>query len=443
MNFRWTAIVMSAYSLLLLNPAFAEGENPKFDKAAKTAQTATDAGDFKKAELGWTKALQTLEASGEAPADANLEMTLKRLAQAMRQNGKYMESLVYLKRAADTSNKLSLNDNELVTESGELCKFCRLIDPDKLGPNAAKVIKENKASLTVVKDKDGQLLVTVTIPDRIEHKTGNDKVDQIAMEKAVTFNLTDSSDGTVQVANIKGFKIHSVEKQMWVNLLGVNFAKPGADGSRDAAVTAGKMGVTKTVTKTIDGDLYQPIACFVQESRLFGQPLDIAIVTNGAAPASVTTTTTTSAVSVPASDSSTTTTGSSTTTTSAGASTVAPAADLSAPGWNTSSPTVNKTAPAAPTTNTNIDTTTVIEFKDNSKNKKEDLPKEEVSTSSTTKTSVETSDKVVSDTQTTKTETSTSTRKHRDNDDDDDDDDDDKRDKEREKRRDARDRDDD
>ncbi len=46
---------------------------------------------------------------------------------------------------------------------------------------------------------------------------------------------------------------------MWVNLLGVNFGKAKETGERDAAITAGKMGVTKTVTQSIKPDLFQPI----------------------------------------------------------------------------------------------------------------------------------------------------------------------------------------
>ena len=87
MRFKLTAISLSIVGLIANSAVFAEGENPKFDKAKATAQAATDAGDFKRAEANWSKALALLEAQGEAPPDANLELTLKRLAQATRQQG--------------------------------------------------------------------------------------------------------------------------------------------------------------------------------------------------------------------------------------------------------------------------------------------------------------------------------------------------------------------
>ncbi len=362
MSFKRTAISLSILGFITFAPAFAEGENPKFEKAKVTAQAASDASDFKKAETGWVRCLTALQVGGDAPADANLELTLKRLAQATRQSGKYADSQSYLQRAIDTATKINLSDPDLQTEANELGKFCRVIDPSKLGADAAKLITDNKAVIVVVKDKDkdeGNYIVTVTIPNKIENTTGDDTVDSIAMEKSVTLNLAESADGTVQATNIKGFKIHVVEKKMWVNLLGVNFGKPKETGERDAAITAGKMGVTKTVTQSVDAKTYQPVAAFIDETKLFGTPSDIA--TSGSASGSSTSTSTTmtnaTTTSTPAATSSTSS------TTSAG--------DLNVPATTapaTSSSATNKT--------TEIDTTTVIDFGDKSKDKDKDKDKD-------------------------------------------------------------------
>jgi hypothetical protein len=329
MSFKRTAISLSIFGLIAFTPSFAEGENPKFERAKTTAQAATDAGEWKKAETNWLKCLACLEAQGEATPDASLELTLKRLAQANRQAGDYVDGQTYLRRAIDIANKINMADPDLQTESNELCKYCRVIDPVKLGADAEKLIRDNKATIVVVKDKDeGSYVVTVTVPNRIENTTGDDKVDSIAMEKSVTLNLTEGTDGTVQAQNIKGFKIHVVEKKMWVNLLAVNFGKPNETGQRDAAITAGKMGVTKTVTKSIDPKIFQPVAAFVDETKLFGTPTDIA--TTGTSPSTTTTSTTT---------------GTGSTTTSAGTS---PATGMS----STSVTTTPASTPTAATTTT-------------------------------------------------------------------------------------------
>ncbi len=429
MSFKRTAISLSILGFIAAAPVFAEGENPKFEKAKVTAQAATDAGEWKKAETNWGKCLTALEAMGEATPDANLELTLKRLAQANRQNGDYGDGMAYLQRAVDTAAKINMADPELQTEATELGKFCRVIDPSKLGKDAEKLIRDNKATIIVVKDKDeGNFIVTVTIPNRIENTTGDDKVDQIAMEKSVTLNLSESPDGTVAASNIKGFKIHVVEKKMWVNLLGVKFGKANETGAHDAAITAGKMGVTKTVNQSIDANFYQPVAAFVDETKLFGTASDIATTTtapasNTAASTSATSATTSAAdLNVPATSGSP-----STTTTTAGSSTVAPATDISStasPDLSSSSssaipPANSPPADAATQKPPTIETTTVIDFSD--EKKKEEAPKvEESKQQSSTSTQKDSNGS---------SKAASSVKKH----DDDNDDDDDGKDKDKKK----------
>ena len=443
MSFKRTAISLSIIGFIAAGAAFAEGENPKFEKAKTTAQAATDASEWKRAETNWGKCLGVLEAQGEATPDANLELTLKRLAQACRQNGDYGDGMAYLQRAVDVAAKIGLSDPDLQAEANELGKFCRVIDPIKLGKDAEKLIRENKATIIVVKDKDeGNFIVTVTIPNRIENNTGDDKVDQIAMEKIVTLNLNEGTDGTVAATNIKGFKIHVVEKKMWVNLLAAKFAKPNDTGARDVAITAGKMGVTKTVTQSVDANFYQPVAAFVEETKLFGTPTDIA---TGATPAtsttatsatfqstgsgatvpagsatpvtSTTTSTTTSAgeISVPADSATPATATTSTTTTTTTTSTLTPTTESS----TSSSAAATPAAPAdaAPQKTTEIETTTVIDFSENKKAEeapKVEEPKQQSSSSLQKESNGSSSE-------------ATSAKKHDDDDDDDDDDDKDKK----------------
>lgn len=451
MSFKRTAISLSILGVLAGAPVFAEGENPKFDKAKATAQASTDAGEWKKAETAWGKCLDTLEAIGEAPADANLELTLKRLAQACRQNGDYGDGMAYLQRAIDTAAKCGISDPDLQTEANELGKFCRVIDPAKLGKDAEKLIRDNKATIIVVKDKDeGNFIVTVTIPNRIENNTGDDKVDQIAMEKSVTLNLNEGTDGTVAATNIKGFKIHVVEKKMWVNLLAAKFAKPNETGARDVAITAGKMGVTKTVTQSVNANFYQPVAAFVEETKLFGTPTDIAIGTTPATsttatsstsspssgstitpastsvstgstvPVTTTTTTTTGAadLTIPASNG----TPATTTSTSTSTSTTTTSTPVETTTTTTSTSSTTTTPEVAPEKKTEIETTTVIDLSE--QKKKEEAPKvEEPQQQSSSSVQKEASS----------TTTTTSVKKHRDHDDDDDDDNDDD-DKDKKKR---------
>jgi len=136
------------------------------------------------------------------------------------------------------------------------------VDLGLLGAASAEALRNNGAQVEMT-PKDGAYSVRIKMPSKLEHPFGSPKLDQFSLDKEVTFKLSENPDGTVHLSNIKGFKIHSVEKQMWVNLYGVDFGAPDAQGQHESVISAGKMGVVKQVPTSISSKTYEPIAGFV------------------------------------------------------------------------------------------------------------------------------------------------------------------------------------
>lgn len=133
------------------------------------------------------------------------------------------------------------------------------VDLNLLGAASAEALRNNSAQVSI-NPGDGGYSVRISMPSKLEHAFGSPKLDQFALDKEVTFNLSEASDGSVHLSNIKGFKIHSVEKQMWVNLYAVDFGAPDAQGQHESVISAGKMGVVKQVPTSISSRTFEPIA---------------------------------------------------------------------------------------------------------------------------------------------------------------------------------------
>lgn len=133
------------------------------------------------------------------------------------------------------------------------------VDLNLLGAASADALRNNGAQINMTPSDDGYS-VRISMPSKLEHGFGSPKLDQFSLDKEVTFKLSENPDGSVHLSNIKGFKIHSVEKQMWVNLYGVDFGAPDAQGQHESVISAGKMGVVKQVPTSISPRTYEPVA---------------------------------------------------------------------------------------------------------------------------------------------------------------------------------------
>ncbi len=254
-------------------------------KLNESAQQAFDQGKFKKAELSWTRSIKAMEDNGQK--DTALEASLKRLGQTYKKMERAVEAYRYLSRALDMCRQLNLQDAELAQELTELSTVYRAVDVSELGEGTAKALrKANVAGVGLVKTNTGNVM-RVDLPEKFDKQLDSDTVDGLSFDKSVTLNLAEESDGTVSLTNIKGFRIHSKEKNMWVNLLQAIIKPADASGEHPADVTAGKMGVTKTVSASLPAKGFEPLTGLLKQLRLLGTPVPVAFTGNapGAVPA--------------------------------------------------------------------------------------------------------------------------------------------------------------
>jgi hypothetical protein len=252
------------------------------DKLSESAQKAFDQGKFKKAADAWIRAVKTLEDGGQR--DLFFESCLKRLGQAYRRLQLTADAYKTLKQAFDICNALGVEDKELASELSELSTAYRPVDVTQLGPETAAAFKKaNVTEVGLLRASDNAKM-QVNLEDRFEKHLDNDTVDGIALEKKITVDVDEASDGTVSMLNIKGFKIHAKEKNIWVNLLQAVIKPADAQGQHPAEVTAGKMGVTKTVSASLPAKGYQPLAELLAQLRAMVTPMPVRFASVGVDP---------------------------------------------------------------------------------------------------------------------------------------------------------------
>jgi hypothetical protein len=149
------------------------------------------------------------------------------------------------------------------------------VDVTQLGPETASAFK--KASVTdvgLIRGSDKSQML-VSLEDRYEKKLDNDAVDAVGLDKQVSVDISEADDGTVSMTNIKGFRIHAKEKDLWVNLLGAVIKPADAQGQHPADVTAGKMGVTKTVSLSLPAKGFEPLNELLTQLKAMSTPLQV------------------------------------------------------------------------------------------------------------------------------------------------------------------------
>ena len=265
----WSTVSIALLLFMSVSEVFAE--DGRADKYLQSGQQAADSGDWYKAEASFLKAVKELESAGNTN-NQTYATALKRLAQSCRHNQKYGEAGQYLNKAIATCKAIGSGDPEVNSEFFELSKDCKIVDLDKLGPGSANTLKGNSAVITILKS-GGSYAVTIALPQRFEKTLNSDKIDQMGLEKECTFKIVEDADGTVRATEIKGFKIHSVEKNMWVNLLGCSFGPANAQGHHESIISAGKMGVVKNVNSTIAPKTYEPVGGIIASIHEMGQPV--------------------------------------------------------------------------------------------------------------------------------------------------------------------------
>lgn len=364
--FEFKATLLSLSLISAVTAAGAAGS--VFSSSQQAAEKAYDQHQYKKAETSLLKALDA--ASTEGTKDLDVARARVLLAKVYRESGKPQKASEQVVLALTTYKKLGFAEPTFAEERNQLFKEYKQVDPGTLG-QGYDALKNNSAVISIQK-KDAGAHVEFTMPAPMEKTLNSPKVDGLQFEAVVSFDLATTGDGKVHASNIKGFKIHSVEKNTWANLLDLSVGGPAnSEGTYDATIIAGKGGFTKTVAAKLPEKAYQPVRTIADQIEKFdaAPTLDIPIaaapveVAPTAAPVSTPVVTTTP---IESPTTSTTTTAPIESPTASTGPTTAPTTNLStAPSWRetkvkskkpSSSPTVEPVATTT-TTTTNVEPT--------------------------------------------------------------------------------------
>ncbi len=279
--FEFKATLLSLSLISAVTAAGAAGS--VFSSSEQAAEKAYDQHQYKKAETSLLKALDA--ASTEGTRDLDVARARVLLSKVYRESARPQKASEQLVLALTIYKKLGFAEPVFADERNQLFKEYKQVDPGTLG-QGYDALKNNSAVISIQK-KDAGAHVEFTMPAPMEKTLNSQKVDGLQLEAVVSFDLATTSDGKVHASNIKGFKIHSVEKNTWANLLDLTVGGPAnSEGTYDATIIAGKGGFTKTVAAKLPEKAYQPVRTIADQIEKFdGAPtLDIPIA---AAPAEV------------------------------------------------------------------------------------------------------------------------------------------------------------
>lgn len=363
---------ITALSALLLASAFtaANAECPKWERLSQSGQKSIDAGDFNKAELTWSKAVIEAENCGER--DPSMPLSLKRLGECYQKNAKYVEAADAFKRAGEHNKINGTTDAELTADLASLAKVYRTVEFSEINKTVADAFKESGVNLIGICKLDQGNRIQMNLNDKFLKTIDNKDVDQLSLDKLVSFDVVEDPDGSLQINNIKGLKVHA---KMWVTIVQSHVQPKNPDGAC-ADVTATKMGISKTVTCKLPSDSIDPMNVLIAKLHDFNNGV-VAEETITANP-----TTSTSATSITSSTSSTTTSGTTTGTatgtstgTTTGTTTSTEASSTTGTSGISATSTTTETASTSATTNgSSATTTTTATDSSNSDSKSETKP---------------------------------------------------------------------
>ncbi len=270
-----TASVIAGFSSTSFSTTAARAQSSAVSRAQKyrnDGNTALEAGKYAKAITAFGSALKQMDQDGQNSSPEYLS-TLVRLARAHKESDQLDAASQRINEAANLARKLGNGDPELQATFDSINALCKQVDIDTLGTGTTNALKSNSSTMTVVKDSSGYK-VTIRTPAKFESSTGNDKVDMLGLDPVVTFSLAQDSDGTVRVYDVKGMRMHSVEKAMWVNFFGCRFGPQNEQSYRPSTISAGKMGVVKEVSRDLPPRIFAPVAGILAAISTMGQPVD-------------------------------------------------------------------------------------------------------------------------------------------------------------------------
>ncbi|HEY9757017.1 MAG TPA: tetratricopeptide repeat protein [Oculatellaceae cyanobacterium] len=246
----------------LQSAAFAD-ELTRWENFVKAGEVAFDGQKYGRAEHYFYKAVR--EADRTELGDEKLALSLRKLGEADTAAHKYKEAEAHFQRAIKVSKDCGVEDRDAIRDLLELAKTYRSVNLEQFGKNVATILKETGLDgIEILNNKDGKSRIVVRFADKFDKHINSADVNEINVDKKLTFDIHEDKDGTITLTNIKGLKIRS---KMWVNLTDTSIDPNGEDGKPTALVTAEKLGLTKTIKTVMPKPVYDRILTVVERIR--------------------------------------------------------------------------------------------------------------------------------------------------------------------------------
>jgi hypothetical protein len=235
----------------------------RWQECVKSGEESCKKQHWGKAEHFYAKAVRYADRSDVG--DKNLAMSLRKLGEANIAAKKYREAEDHLQRAIKVAKDCGEEDREAIRDLLELAKTYRSVNLEQFGKNVAAVLKETGLDgIEILNTKDGKSRVVVRFADKFNKHITSPGINEINLDKKLTFDIHEDKDGTITLNNIKGLKVHS---KVWANLTHSSIDPHGGIGTATALITAEKLGLTKTVQTVLPKPVYDRILLVVERIK--------------------------------------------------------------------------------------------------------------------------------------------------------------------------------
>jgi hypothetical protein len=239
------------------------GDLENWQKSLSSGEEAFSKQHWSRAEHFFSRAVRYADRSDVG--DKNLAESLKKLGEANIAAKKYREAEEHLHRAIKVAKDCGVEDREAIRDVLELAKTYRSVNLEQFGQNVAQVLKETGLDgIELLNTKDGTSRVVIKFADKFNKHITSPDINEINLDKTLTFDIHEDKDGTITLNNIKGLKVHT---KVWAKLTRSSIDPHGGKGIPTAFVTAEKLGLTKTVQTVLPKPVYDRILTVVERIK--------------------------------------------------------------------------------------------------------------------------------------------------------------------------------
>lgn len=224
--------------------------DPKWKLSIEKGQEQLNSGNLNGAVSNFQKALKAAQRLDNN--DRILELNYRKLGQAYYQKEDFAKAYDSLSNGMTLCEKLGIRDSLLEDAITKVSPNYKTIEMTIFPDDIIKQMRNAGVQRITAAKQDAGHLITFELADKYTKAIGNDEVTDMGFAKKVSFQFLEKEGESWQISAMKGLTAKA--KGMWVNLMATMLS--GGGGTPKAEVTAGKMGIQKTVNVDMPNDIY-------------------------------------------------------------------------------------------------------------------------------------------------------------------------------------------